>query len=355
MRILFVISDLTYTGAAKQLVLLATGLPPNRFQRRICVIGSAGPWADRLRDAGVTVDVFDRRWMFDMPTFSRLRHALRAYQADVLHVWGVPALRAVALAGGLRKGRLFVTASTHPRERLAWWDRWLLRRAVHVTEPSQTGADAWCRHGLGEREICVVPPGVEVIDGPMPTIDDKLTTRTILCIGPLKRHKGFRDAIWVLDMLRFLYPELQLALVGEGSDRSAIERFAEVARVADRVHFLGNRADLTAVLGQTELVWAPARAQGGINAILEAMAAGKPVVASNLPGIREIVADGMTGFLVPPGDQAALARQTRVLLDDAEQRRRMGEAGQKRARENFPVSSMLERFAELYETEWPHP
>jgi glycosyltransferase involved in cell wall biosynthesis len=187
------------------------------------------------------------------------------------------------------------------------------------------------------------------VNGTSSTDASCLPPGTILCIGPLERCKGFRDAIWVLDILRFLHNDLQLAFVGSGTDRDAIERFAHDARVADRVRFLGERTDVPALLAQAELVWAPTHAAGGINAVLEAMAAGRPVVASDLPEIAAIVASGETGFLVPPGDQAALARQTRLLLDDADLRRKMGEAGRRRALEIFPAAAMVQRFASIYE------
>jgi len=350
MRILFVISDLTYNGAAKQLTLLAAGLPAERFQRRVCVLGAAGPWAETLRAAGVIVDVLNGRRLLDLPAFSRLWHALRAYQADVLHVWGQSALRTVALAGGLGNGRLLVSTFPQPhgkQGRLAWWDHWLLRHAERVTAPWQAAADNLCRQGLEGRRVSTVPPGVTTStrNGGV----GRLPSRTILCVGPLQRHKGFRDAIWVLDMLRYLHPELQLAFVGEGPDRAAIERFASVARVADRVHFLGQRSDVPCLLAEAELLWAPAHAECGVNAILEAMAAGTPVVATDFPCTRELVAEGETGFLVSPVDQAALARQTRVMLDDPALRRRAGEAGRRRVVEKFPASAMIERFAALYE------
>jgi glycosyltransferase involved in cell wall biosynthesis len=83
------------------------------------------------------------------------------------------------------------------------------------------------------------------------------------------------------------------------------------------------------------------------------MAAGKPVVAARQPVLADIVVDGQTGFLVPPADQAALARQTRVLLDDADLRRRMGEAGQQRVMASFSAAAMVKRFADLYEGRVP--
>jgi glycosyltransferase involved in cell wall biosynthesis len=349
MRVLYVISDLIYSGAAKQLLLLASGLPAERFQRRVCVLGEAGPWVERLQAAGVLVDVLNWRWKLDLAAFGRLWDIVHAYHADVIHVWGRSALRAVGFAGGLRGRRLMVTArlpSRKPSARLAWWDRWLLRNAECVTAFGHTEKEKWREAGLDGGRLATIPPGVESVQS---SAGGLLPPRTIVCVGPLKRHKGFRDAIWVLDILRHLHPNLQLAFVGSGPDQPAIARFAHDARVADRVRFLGDCADVSGFLTQCELLWAPSRAEGGVNAVLEAMAAGKPVVAARQPSLVEIIVDGQTGFLVPPADQAALAQQTRVLLDNADLRLRMGEAGRRRVQENFPVSTMIGRFAELYE------
>jgi glycosyltransferase involved in cell wall biosynthesis len=351
MRILFIISDLTYHGAAKQLTLLAKRLPAESFQRRVCVLRKVGPWAEELRSAGVIVDELNRRRHLDLSAFGRLRHLIRAYQADVLHVWGPAVVRVTALAGGLRRGRLVATISL-PRTRagrLGWLDRRLLNFAEHVTVTSSHEAERLGRLGLSPSRVVVVPPGVEPAAESTSPAGGALPPRTILCIGPLERHKGFRDAVWVLDILRFLHNDLQLAFVGSGADRSAIERFGQDARVADRVHFLGERTDLPALLASAELVWAPSHGGGGTNAVLEAMAAGRPVVASDLPKMAEIVAHGESGFLAPPGDQAAFARHTRVLLDDAELRHRMGEAGRRRVLEMFPAAASVQRFADLYQ------
>lgn len=351
MRVLFIISDLMYNGAARQLTLLAKGLPATQFERRVCALGAVGPWADELREAGVIVDVLNWRWTLDLPALSRLRQALRAHQASVLHVWGQSALRAIALAGGLRCGRLFVTAPLPHKssQQLGWADRLLLRRAERLTTAFAVEADQWRQLKLKPNRLIVIAPGVEAKaetrDG-----DERLPPRTIVCVGPLQRHKGFRDAIWVLDMLRFLHPGVQLAFVGDGPDRPAIERFAHDARVADRVRFLGDRSDVPDLLEQAELVWSPGRTAGGMNAVLEAMAARKPVIATRVPGMAELVIDGQTGFLVPPADPAALARQTRLLLDDADLRRRMGEAGRRRAAEEFAAAAMARRFAQLYDS-----
>jgi glycosyltransferase involved in cell wall biosynthesis len=352
MRVLFVISRLAYGGAAKQLTLLAGNLPVEQYQRRVCAIGVAEGWSEALRAAGVTVDSLNRRWRLDLTAFTRLRNTLNAYQPDVLHVWGRSALRLVALAGGLRQGKLIVSlaGSVKRRPKMAWWDRRLLCKAARVTVSGQAEADHLRALGLESDRVAVIAPGVEVpASSPTAGLEPNGDVATVLCIGPLKRHKGYRDAIWVLDMLRFVHPQARLLVAGSGPDQHAIERFAQVARVTQCVQFLGEQPDLPAVLARAAVVWVPSLAPGGVNAALEAMAAGKPVVATRVPGLAELVVDGETGFLVAPGDQAALARQTRLLLDDPQLRQRLGEAGHRRVADSFSASATVQRFRELYE------
>jgi glycosyltransferase involved in cell wall biosynthesis len=161
-------------------------------------------------------------------------------------------------------------------------------------------------------------------------------------------HKGFREAVWALDILHYLYNDLHLVLVGNGSDRGRIGQFAQSVGASERVHFLGPLNDLTPVLLKSTVVWIPSRIQGGVYATLEAMAAGRPVVATRSAGLDEIVVDGVTGYLIKPGDKAGLARKTRLLLDDPSLAARLGEAGRRRVHDHFPAGRMVSACAKLY-------
>src|SRR5262249_52305238 len=102
------------------------------------------------------------------------------------------------------------------------------------------------------------------------------------------------------------------------------------------------------LMSKAEVAWVPGRVEGGVQTALEAMAAGRPVVASNWPRLAELVREGETGFLVPPGDKTALARQTQRLLTDAALRRTRGEAARRRAAEPFRADTLAERCASVY-------
>jgi glycosyltransferase involved in cell wall biosynthesis len=115
------------------------------------------------------------------------------------------------------------------------------------------------------------------------------------------------------------------------------------------VHFLGRVPRVEPYLARAAVVWVPSRTPGGVCVALEAMAAGRPVVATRLPELEEIIRDGESGYLVPPGDKASLARQTRFLLDDPESGRRLGAAAKKRVAAHFSAAHMVEQLAGIYE------
>src|SRR5262249_38442686 len=112
------------------------------------------------------------------------------------------------------------------------------------------------------------------------------------------------------------------------------------------VHFLGERADPSLYLARSDIVWI---ADGSATGALSAMAAGKPVAAWKCPALEDIVGEGKTGILVPPGRQAELARETRLLLDDPQRRAEWGEAGRQRARDNFAPEELVCSTARLYQ------
>jgi glycosyltransferase involved in cell wall biosynthesis len=347
--ILFVIPNLDYGGTARQLTLIAEGLPRDRFRTRVCVLGRTAPWVEELRAAGVEVDILGWKRPFEVAPFVALRRLLAEMRPDVVHLWGRTALRAAAVLGGLRgAGRLFVSGAAAPGRRAVWLDGWQLRRADVVLAFSEAEADRCRRLGVHAERVAVVAPGVRPAVAPDAAVEMPVG-RLLLGIGPIEPHKGFRDAVWALDILRYLYDDLRLALAGDGSDRPRVEEFARAIEVDNRVVFLGRRPDLAPWLHSAELVWIPSRTGGGVCAALEAMAAGRPVIATRLPDLAEVVADGAVGCLVPPGDKTELARQTRFLLNDPDRRRAYGEAGRRRAAEHFSVEKLVRRCAALYE------
>lgn len=359
MKLLFVIPNLDYMGAARQLVLLAMGLPRERFALRVCVLGKSSPWVETLRAAGVEVEVLAWSRIFDLRPWITLLQQVRAFQPEVLHVWNFPRpWMGSVLRRWAGAARLIVSDFPPARDehsQLHWLDRrWVHSKKYQVVVHGLAEAERCRRLGLTEDCIVQIPlavalPTTSAESGEVRrTLGLPLQARLIIGTGPLEPHKGFHDAIWALDILKYLYNDLHLVLIGEGTDRPRLVRFANALNVQEQVHFVGRLSDPSPLLYEAEVVWVPSRREGGKNAALEAMAARRPVIASELPGLAEIVRDGKTGVLVPPGSPATLARHTRVLIDNAALRQAMGEAGRRRVETCFSVVEMVERYYQLY-------
>ena len=347
-KILLVIPSLACSGGARLLCLLAAGLPRDRV--RVCVLGGPVPWCDELRGAGVELDVLGWRRDVDLRPLVRLRRLIVQQRPDVVHAWGFAAAWALVLVG-CRPARLFLSVLP-PKRKLSLAERWLLRRCRRIVAFGQGEAGAWLRQRASPLQVEVAPPAAELFDeavaaAHLPGLPEG--ARVIVTVGPLERHKGCREAVWTLDILRCLYDDLHLVIVGEGPDEERIRQFAHTLRLADAVHFTGAVGSVQPWLARAQVVWAAALRPGGRQTVLEAMAAGRPVVASRLPSLAEVVVDGQTGYLVGPADKAERAKQTRILLDRAELRRDMGEAGRARVATYFSPGAMVAAVAGIYQ------
>jgi glycosyltransferase involved in cell wall biosynthesis len=145
-------------------------------------------------------------------------------------------------------------------------------------------------------------------------------------------------------------PSAQLLIAGEGSGLDELRTLAASFGPAEsRISFTGHRDDIAAITAALDVSVLPSHREAQGLVIIEAMAAGRPVVASAVGGIPEMIQDGVTGLLVPPGDPAALARAIVRVLQDAKLAERLGRAGQALVRGRFDVGEMLDRVATLYE------
>jgi glycosyltransferase involved in cell wall biosynthesis len=216
--------------------------------------------------------------------------------------------------------------------KLAWWDRRLLQR-VRWRAPLGVARS-------GPERQRGTSAGASLALGPGPA--------RIACVGRLERAAGFRQAIWAFDFLLLLFPDARLEIAGTGSQRSALEALTQGLASTSSVRFLGAPSDAAAALQHADIVWVPSLANCGQQVALEAMALGKPVVAGDVPCLRELIRAGETGFLVPPGDVIALARRTYALLHDQPLRERIGAAGRQYAQRQFSVGGAVERWQAVY-------
>ncbi len=353
MRVLHVITSLARGGAENHLLLLAAGQA--RAGHAVAVAGLKEPseLAGAFRACGVGAHALDLRRYGDPLPVVRLRALVRAFRPDLVHAHLPPAELYARLALMGRRTPLVITR--HNDERFApvagqrLLSRWCAARAARVICISGavrrwTAGDA---RGPGlDGALCVVipyalPPSPDAVAapdlaGPAPLV------------GTLARLVPQKGLEVLLDAFARLASPARLVIAGDGPLRAALERRAAALDLAGRVRLLGPRADAAAVMAALDLFVLPSRWEGFGLVLLEAMAAGRPVVASRVSAIPEVVADGETALLVPPGDAAALAAAMQALLDDPARRQAMGAAGRRRVAERFAPAAMVAATLDLY-------
>jgi glycosyltransferase involved in cell wall biosynthesis len=245
--------------------------------------------------------------------------------------------------------RTVVSAVLPHGRRVAWLDQYLLRYEVDIVAFGEGEHHLYKAMGLKGDRLHRVRPAVVAASSPPTAASLPIPPGdvAILLLGPLTPEKGCRGAIWALDILRKVHTDLHLIIVGSGPDRARAEKFAAAIHSQSRMHFLGEVLDVRPYLEAADIFWAATLADCGRCGTLEAMAAGLPVVAARWPGLEEIVVAEETGLLVPPGDRASLARQTRRLVEDADLRGRLGEAGHRRAQE-LSIGALVEACGRIY-------
>jgi L-malate glycosyltransferase len=234
--------------------------------------------------------------------------------------------------------------------------RWALSGADLVVANSEAVRQSvLSSERLPASKVLVVPNGVSVprFTGPR---DDAFGSAlglppagpVIAVVANLRRYKGVDVflAAWP-EVLRH-FPKATALLVGDGPMRQALERCATELGVTGAVRFLGTRRDIPALLSVADLVVHPSLEEGLPNAVLEAMAAGKAVLATSAGGTPEVVLDGETGRLVPAGDPAVLTQGMLWCLRHPGETERYGEAARQRVREHFAVETMVGRHVAIY-------
>jgi len=175
--------------------------------------------------------------------------------------------------------------------------------------------------------------------------------RVVLSVGRLSREKGHTDLVAALAVLRKLDPELRfkLIIIGEGPTRAQVERVAQQAGLRDRVTFLGQISDVQPYYAIADALALPSHSEGSPNVLLEAMAAGIPVVASAVGGVPEIAIDESSALLVPARDTQKFARALYRVLTDTELAQRLGEAAIARVEDEFSPESYARMLVGTYD------
>lgn len=350
-RVLFLVNDLPNGGLERQLALLATGLP-NDWEPRVWAMGG-GPFEVHLREQGIPVVVRPRRTRFDPLPAAQLWQELRSWRPDIVHSWGwMPALVAGPLCrllhiacidGMIQSGAL--EPDFTPFKRLG------MSAATLVIANTRAGLRAW---GIGPDKGRVVYNGFDRTR--LQSLDADLRAEpsqfTVIMTGRMTPVKHFDVVIEAARRLSSAASGWRFLLVGDGPDRRRLVREAADLVQTGAVVFPQPGMEILGLVRQADvgvLMTNPRLANEGLsNSIMEYMALGLPVVCGHGGGNPELVQEGTTGFLIPPGDAVELAGRLASLRDDPATCAAMGAAGAERILKDFSAESMVQNMLRVY-------
>jgi len=360
MRILYVVTSAGFGGASMNVLLLMKYMVSKGH-----TVGLVSANEKRLiseaENLGVKVFVnpyFVRRLhpLNDLRAFIPVYRAIKEFKPDLIHAHSTKAGIIVRFWAGLLnfKPVIFTAHGWAFTEGRKYWKRWILAQMEKLAGFATTKIICVSEH---DRELAlkfkVASPDklVVIYNGVDPERflkphERKSGSKTVVTyVGRLAPPK---DLITLLKAVKLL-SGVEVLIVGDGELRDKVEKYVFENGLSEKVLLLGEREDVPEILSNSDIFVLPSRWEGLPFTIIEAMMAGLPVVASKVGGVPELVDDGITGFLVPPGDHLSLAQAIRKLVDDKNLREKMGKLGREKALKLFTVERMLEETARVYE------
>lgn len=366
-RILEIINEAVIGGGQAHVLQLASGLDKRRFDVRVACADN-GPLVEGLRSRGIAVSTIALAHRIDLAALRELVHLLQEQNIDIVHVHGGVAGLWGRLAAFMAKTpiRIYTLHGIHylhyknPVKRALFialermLSHWTQRIICVSAADLQSGVRAGCfaqkramliRNGIAAP---VLPAAFEA-QAKKKELGIPDQVHVIGSVGRLHYQKG---QCYLLEAARLLLqkiPDLRVLLAGDGPLRDELEALAQQLGISDKVIFAGARRDVPELLAIMDVFVLSSRWEGLPLSLLEAMAMAKPIACFAVAGIEELLEDGRSGLLTPPGDADALAAAIGRLLQDQESAKQMAVCGKATFQEHFEKQGMLQATASLYE------
>lgn len=358
--ILFVSTSSGPGGAERVISNLAASLDPDRFRAILCLF-SPGWLQERCKSRDVRTHVIPTHGMMDWRWALQFKRLLRQEQVDLIHahefdanVQGtfVAAMCGIPLVATVHGKNYFWEKL---RRRLAY--RWVSRRATMVAVSQNLKQFIIEKVGVSPDRLKVIYNGVDALPYCKEADVDQCRRelglpegdRIVGVVGNLYPVKGHQYLIDSIPAVLKECPDTSFVFAGRGQLEPELKEQVHRLGLDKRVYFLGLRQDIPRILALLDVFVLPSLSEGLSMAILEAMIAGKPVVATQVGGNPELVLDGETGFLVPPRDSQALASGLVTLLTNRQRAVQFAENGKRRAEGQFSLRTMVRAYQTLYD------
>ncbi len=363
LRIAYVIGQLGHGGAERQLYECVSHLDPEQFDSMVySLTPEIHPYGDLLLDRGVPVVGLKRRGRGDLARVVELGRLLRKQQPDLVHSFlAMDGITATLACKWFVPTSLRLLSARCVSVKRDWLREVAIGRsyrsaALVVCNAQQVARFLVSSYRVDPARIRVVYNGVRAHEFALPRriaregrgrLGDKSPVVGIVCrLEPAKNVSLFIRAAAILAND---YPDLGFMVAGDGSSRAELEKLSRERGLEGRIRFVGMRDDVPALLARFDLLLHTSNHEGFSNSVLEAMAAGLPVVATEVGGLQELISDGETGLLVPAGDLEALVAAAKRLLGDWQLAEEMGRKAAEHVRHRFTVHSMVQDMVRVYQ------
>ena len=308
-------------------------------------------------DAGIPIEILCERHRYDTFLLDALRRLVASHEPDLVETHHVKSHCLAAASGLWRRHKWIAFHHGYTQTDLKvraynQLDRWSLRHADHVVTTNYRFARMLQARGVARSRITVLHNAVRdmrtdagEVSALRGTLGLEAHDRVVLCVGRLSHEKGHA---YLIRAARAWRGRARLVIAGEGPDRPRLERLAHEAGCAGSVVFAGLTSSVAPFYAMADVFVLPSLSEGSPNVLLEAMAAGLPIVATEAGGIPEIAVDGVTALLVPPRDVAALACAVNALLEDRSRSARLAAAAKSTAARRYTPERRAAVLAAVY-------
>lgn len=362
LRVVQVLASFGYGGAERLVLDLAGSLDPRRVQVHVLALSKrqGAPLKAEFERLGIPVHLIGAHKMYNPRVIRELDRMIRSWGIELIHTHLMMPDVLGRIVGAWRRLPVVSTLHNIPAEyeKDAFYRYWFQRATISACRPHLIAVSERIRGmymqrwGVPERQITTiingvplarfvhVPPGVPpraAGEGPL-----------ISTVGRLSEQKGQQVLLNAAPLVLKQFPTARFQIVGQGHLEGALREQAATLGIADRVHFAGMRDDIPALLGESDIFALPSLWEGLPISAIEAMAAARPVVLTDVGGVGDLVNPGVDGMIVPPNDPVRLADAMNALLADPTRRAAMGANARKRACAEFDIALFTARHEQLY-------
>jgi len=358
-----IVHDLNFGGMQRVVADLCLNIDSSQYKMSVCCLDELGPNAKELEQNGISIHLVKKKPGIDCLLPFKLKKLFKRGKIDIVHTHGINPFFYATIGAKLARTPLTIQTDhargTFPVSKKEMFSEmilsWFVDRLIAVSEGVKS--DLVKYEHINPRKIQVIYNG---IDGSQYRVNiDKKKKRkemgirddhNVIGIGVrLSRQKGIQVLIEAFNHVIKSIPNTILLLIGDGEMRDELEKLTLTYGIEDKVLFTGFRYDIPELLQIIDIYALPSFWEGHPLVLLEAMATGIPIVATDIPGNRETVDHGSTGLLVPPKKPIELSKALIRLLKNGDLRKKMGNAGYKKYQDLFTLERTVRVYQNLYE------